>query len=196
MSDPARIDPRPPGNLRYIRDGIQISARFTLVPGWGAFVIGWTSIGAAFAAQKYASGDDPRWVAIWLAEAVVAACIAAIAIEVKRRRARLSVLSSGARRFWIGYFAPIAAAALLTSYLFDARLLAALPPTWLLLYGASFVSSGAFAARIVPAMGGLFMLLGVVACFVPLSAGNVLLGAGFGGLHVLFGWIIARHYGG
>jgi hypothetical protein len=40
------------------------------------------------------------------------------------------------------------------------------------------------------------MLLGCLAALVPLGASNVILGIGFGGLHILFGFIIARSYGG
>jgi hypothetical protein len=45
-------------------------------------------------------------------------------------------------------------------------------------------------------MGVAFMLLGAVAALVPLGASNILLGVGFGGLHIIFGFIIARSYGG
>jgi len=71
-----------------------------------------------------------------------------------------------------------------------------LPAVWLLLYGAAFVSSGAFSLRVIPVMGVCFMLFGVAAAVMPLAIGNLLLGAAFGGLHIIFGLIIARNYGG
>jgi hypothetical protein len=108
----------------------------------------------------------------------------------------VSFRGAPARRFFVSYFAPIAAAAVLTFVLGRAGLYTALPATWLLLYGASFVSSGAYSIPHVPVMGVCFMLLGIAACFLPLAGGNALLGAGFGGLHVIFGFVIARGHGG
>jgi hypothetical protein len=45
-------------------------------------------------------------------------------------------------------------------------------------------------------MGWLFMALGAVAFVMPSAYGNYLMGASFGLLHIVFGAIIARRYGG
>jgi hypothetical protein len=53
-----------------------------------------------------------------------------------------------------------------------------------------------FSVRIVPAMGLGFLVCGAAALFAPESAGDYFMAAGFGGLHIVFGFIIARRYGG
>jgi len=45
-------------------------------------------------------------------------------------------------------------------------------------------------------MGWLFMALGALCFALPAAYGNYFLGASFGLLHIIFGAIIARRYGG
>jgi len=73
---------------------------------------------------------------------------------------------------------------------------AMLPGTWLLLYGAAVAAAGALSVRIVPLMGLTFMLLGVGALALAPAHPDLFLAAGFGGLHVVFGILIARRHGG
>jgi hypothetical protein len=194
MSDPAPIHQHALNNLRYIRDAMERASAFTSIPGWGGVAIGVTAIIATVVSQPLV--NEREWVYVWLAEAIVAALIAAVTMLRKMRRANVSFASAPARRFFISYFAPIFAAAVLTYLLARYGFRRALPATWLLLYGASFISSGAFSIRVVPVMGACFMALGIAAVFTPMATANILLGAGFGALHILFGFIIARSYGG
>jgi heme/copper-type cytochrome/quinol oxidase subunit 3 len=45
-------------------------------------------------------------------------------------------------------------------------------------------------------MGLCFMALGAAACLAPPQLANWFMAAGFGGLHIIFGVMIARKYGG
>jgi hypothetical protein len=194
MTEPAPIREHALSNLRYIREAMERASSFTSIPGWGGVAVGITAIIAAVFAHR--AGLSREWMLIWLGEAVLAASIAGVTMVRKAARSNVSFRGAPARRFFISYFAPIVAGAALTIFLAVHGFHTALPATWLLLYGASFVSSGAYSIPVVPVMGVCFMLLGITACFVPFVAANVLLGAGFGGLHVIFGWVIATRYGG
>jgi hypothetical protein len=194
MPEPAPIGEHALNNLRYIREAMERAGSFTSIPGWGGVGVGMTAIAAAWMAHGLSPSRG--WMLVWLAEAVVAALIAGVTMVLKAKRSEVSFRGAPARRFFISYFAPIVAGAVLTIVLHRNGFHAALPALWLLLYGASFVSSGAYSIPVVPVMGICFMLLGGAASFVPFALANVLLGVGFGGIHVIFGWVIATRYGG
>jgi hypothetical protein len=183
-------------NLRYIRETMERASAFTSIPGWGGVAIGVTALVTTAIAEPMTAWSPRRWLVIWLIEAVVAAAIGSISMWQKARRSETRFMSGAARRFFVSYFAPLIAGAILTVTIVRGGTLDALPATWLLLYGAAFVSSGAFSIRVIPMMGVGFMLFGAAAAFLPLSVANLLLGAAFGGLHIIFGLIIARNYGG
>lgn len=182
-------------NLKVIRDAMERAGSFTSIPGWGGFVIGLTALGAAWVAAGRVT--EPRaWLTVWLVEAGVAAVIAAVTMALKARRVATPFMSGAARRFFVSYLAPLVAGAVLTFAMAHRDAWDVIPALWLLLYGAAFVSSGAFSIRVIPVMGVCYMALGVLAALVRLPVGNIILGAGFGLLHIVFGLIIARRYGG
>lgn len=197
MADaPAPIHEHALSNLRYIREAMERAGAFTSIPGWGGLWVGVTAVAAAIVSHPFTETAPRTWMLIWIVEAVLAAVIAGSTMLRKAFRANVPFNSPSTRRFFVSYFAPQIAGAALTFLLVHIGAWSALPATWLLLYGASFVSSGAYSIRVVPVMGICFMALGLAACFVSHSAGNALLGAGFGGIHIVFGLKIARSYGG
>ncbi len=88
------------------------------------------------------------------------------------------------------------AAAVLSMVIFRAGVFNLLPGVWLLLYGAGVVTARGVFRKVVPIMGLCFMFAGIVALFCPAAWANGIMAAGFGGLHIVFGTIIARRYGG
>jgi hypothetical protein len=181
-------------NLSFIRQTMERATAFTAVPGWGGVAMGLTACVAAAVARARLTPLD--WLLTWLGAAAVALTIGGVAMRAKARRAGTPVLSYSGRRFVLSFVPPLVVGGLLTAAMVRANLHAALPGTWLLLYGTGVVTGGAFSVRVVPLMGICFMLLGAAALFGPPSWGDSFMVAGFGGLHILFGLIIARRYGG
>ncbi len=181
-------------DLRFIRETMENASSFTAVPGWGGVGIGVTALVAAWLATRQA--NPTAWILVWGAEAVCALAIGGLAIFLKARRAQTPLFARPGRKFVLSLTPPILAGAALSLALFRAGHFSLLPGIWLLLYGAGIVTGGAFSVKVVPVMGLCFMLAGTLALFSPLAWGNAILAAGFGGLHVIFGAIIARRYGG
>lgn len=170
------------------------SAAFTAVSGWGHVLLGFTAIAAAAVAARQASPFG--WLRIWLAEALLATAIGLLTCTWKANRRGLPLFSGPARKVALGLAPPLVAGAFLTFLLFRAGLVWTLPAVWLLLYGAGIMTGGAFSVPIVPVMGICFMLLGGLTVLAPPAWGNWFLGIGFGGLHILFGLLIAWRHGG
>lgn len=191
---PSPIEARAEDSLRFIRSAMERASSFTAVPGWGGVAMGVTALVASGLSLSAPTGG--RWLAIWLGEAVLALGIGLAALARKARRTSTPLFAGPARRFFLTFSPPVAAGALLTLAMARSGRLGLLPGVWLLLYGAAVVCGGAYSVRPVPLMGLLFMLLGAAAFGSPESWGTAYLAAGFGGLQIAFGLLIARRYGG
>jgi len=136
------------------------------------------------------------FLAIWLIEAVVALAIGLGTMIHKARGLHIALDSGPARKFALAFAPPLLVGAVLTLAVLRAGVEALLPGLWLCMYGAGIMAAGAYSVRIIPFMGIGFVCAGVAALFSPPAWGNLWLAAAFGGLHVIFGSIIARRYGG
>jgi hypothetical protein len=181
-------------DLRYIRQTLENSASFTAVPGWGMVGMAATALVAAGVAWRQQQFE--RWMAVWLVEAVVALALAMWAMRRKARRAQVPLLSGPGRRFLLNFLPPMLVGGVLTAAMYRAGSLQAIPGMWLLLYGTGVVSGGAFSVRIVPVMGSCFMIAGGMALLAPAAWAEAFMLAGFCGLHLVFGLMIARRHGG
>jgi hypothetical protein len=195
-----RVDDTPPAlhahamdNLRFIRQTMERAGPFTAVPGWGGVLIGVIALAApAFSGPS----TGRKWLITWLGAAAVAAVVGLVAMARKARASGSPLFGAPLRRFALAYLPPLAAGAVLTAVFVAGGFTAQLPGCWLLLYGTAVATGGALSVRIVPIMGLFFMALGVAAFVAPTAWGNTFMAAGFGGLHIGFGLIIARKYGG
>jgi hypothetical protein len=201
MASPQPLHDRALENLRFIRDTMERAGSFTSVPGWGMVAVGLSALAAATVAGPVPvagaeGGSAARWLGVWLVEAAVALALGGATIARKARLANDPLLSGPGRRFASSFLPPLVAGALLTLALYRAQQFSLLPGTWVLLYGVAVATAGAFSVRVVPLMGMCFMGLGAAAFIAPLAWGHVLMAVAFGGLHIVFGTIIARRHGG
>jgi len=194
MDGPTFLHHRAEDNLRFIRETMARAADFTAVPGWGGVLMGVTAL--VTASLSGPPSDRPVWLALWLTDAGVAIAIGVVAVVWKARRSGVPLQGAATRRFALAFLPALVAGAVLTALLVRTGSMAQLPGCWLLLYGTAVTSAGAFSVRPVPLMGGGFMGLGALALALPIQWGHLLLAAGFGGLQIGFGIVIARRYGG
>ena len=191
---PPSLGDRAFDNLQFIRETMERSAHFTAVPGYGGILMGATAIGAAFVAnaQVYLR----NWLIVWAVEAVLAFFIGLLAMWQKSKSANVSLTSAPARKFAMSFLPPLVVGVVITLGLWRFEHFEVMIPVWLLCYGAAVVCGGAFSVKAVPVMGWCFIALGAVAFFIPAGYGNSMMALSFGVFHVVFGFIIARRYGG
>jgi hypothetical protein len=191
---PVPIESRALQDLQYIRKTMENSGSSTAISGLGMLLIGVIAILATFVARD----TVPPWerIQVWLVAALMAMMVGAVATVRKARRKGHALTHAVNRRFFLNLAPPIFAGAILTAVLINSGYLEPIPGVWLLMYGTGIITGGAFSVRVVPILGICFVVLGLAALYLPTDWSQLLLGAGFGGLHLGFGLIIARNHGG
>jgi hypothetical protein len=192
--EPVTLQDRAIDNLRFIRETMERAGSFTAISGWGMVAVGALALVAAMG--TFDDAYDVAWLITWIGTALLAVAVGAGSIALKARAARMPLLTGPGRKFVLSLAPPIFAGTLLTGVLVRGGLMSVLPGMWLLLFGTAVIAGGTFSVRTVPVMGGCFMLLGAVALFAPAAWGHAFMALGFGGLHILFGFLIARRHGG
>jgi hypothetical protein len=195
---PTEIHEHAIDNLRYIRETMERAGSFTAVPGWGGVAMGVTAIAASFVAARQASTG--AWLVTWMAEGILAVAIGILAMWRKASKAGLPMWSAPARKFVFSFVPPLLVGAALTTVLWRVGAATAIPGVWLMLYGTGVITGGAFSVPVVPVMGACFLVEGAAVLFAPTAWSapwnDIWLAFGFGVLHIIFGVIIARRYGG
>jgi len=193
-SNVVSINERAIENLKYIRDTMERAGSFTAVPGWGVILMGVSALMMSVVSSRMPTRS--WWFISWLGEAASALAIGGWAMVQKAKAAKSPLLYGPGRKFALNLCPAMIAGAILTFALFRTQQFALMPGTWLLLYGAAVVTSGTFSVKVVPIMGLSFMALGSVALLTPFAWANGFMAGGFGLLHIVFGTVIARRYGG
>lgn len=180
-------------NLAYIRETMETASGFTAVSGWGLVGVG--ILGLAAAVATYMRPGGPADPIIWIPTAVLSIALSTTATARKVRQLEIPLWSGSFRKLAWVMIPALVAGGMLTLALGNAGAGLLIPGTWLALYGAAVAAGGTQSARDFRWMGICFLGLGAVSFFRP-EFNVLLLGVGFGGLHIAFGIRVARKYGG
>jgi len=183
------LDSHAVATLRYIRASME-SAASLAVPGSTGLVAG--AIGVLAAIVCSVPAWRPHWLIIWLLAAGLAGAVGAALLL---RQSSLSSLTMGGapiRRFVIGLSPSLFAGAVMTWVLWVNAGPRLIPGTWLLLYGCGLIAASAATTRAIGILGGSFVVLGLLALVARQDMQILMLGIGFGGLHIVFGYVMGR----
>ena len=147
----------------------------------------------------FAAGSriDNLWLATWIGEAMISFCIAAWAVHRKASRAAIPLLSKPGRKFALSFSPPMIAGVLLTIALYRAGLTAPAPRRLAAALRRGGHERGRFLREDRSRDGHSASCSAAPARYFPRSPwANAYMAAGFGGLHILFGLVIARRHGG
>jgi len=191
---PVPIESRALGTLSYIRASIDAAGSLA-VPGAAGIVMG--TLGTTAAVLTSLPGFRSYWIEIWMIAAVLAFILGgALVIRRQATRRGALLLSSPIRKFLLCLCPALLAGAVLTFTLWRVGMERLIPGMWLLLYGCAVISAStvtsALNLRLIGSMGGIFAALGLVALGAPPASHTLLLGSGFGVLHLLFGILIGH----
>ena len=190
---PVPIESRALGTLSYIRASIDAASSLA-VPGLAGIVMG--AVGAAAALLTYIPALTHYWLAVWLIAAFVAFAIGGALVGRFVCRCGGLLVLAPYRKLLMCLCPALLAGAVLTLVLSLANMQRLIPGTWLLLYGCAVIAASTATHSknqpVIASMGAVFVLFGGAAFALPSSAHAALLGAGFGGLHLISGILIGR----
>jgi hypothetical protein len=208
MSSPVRQNPKAPTpppalhqyaeeNLRFIRATMESATSFTGLSGIGFMLAGFSALAASWIAAQQPS--DEAWLGVWMLELLLAASVCFGMTLRKAQQQGMPIWSASGRKLLLAFVPAMTAGGLLTLAFYLQGLVALLPGVWLVLYGAALATAGLWSVSLIPVMGVSFLIMGAGTLLGPLWlpwSPDLLLAAGFGGLHMIFGFIVWRYHGG
>jgi hypothetical protein len=184
-----RLESHAADTLVFIRASME-GAMALALPGSAGIALGIIGLLAMALSASVALHD--RWIEIWLLAGLLAAAVGSILVVRESSLRGLKLAGRPLRRFALCLFPSLFAGLVMTGVHWSSGNLHAIAGTWLILYGCALLAASATTIRTIGIMGACFVSLGLVTLGLPDTWHNAALGAGFGGVHVLFGIIIGR----
>jgi hypothetical protein len=184
-----QIDSHAATTLRYIRASMEAAASLA-VPGSAGIAMG--IVGLLASVISSIPNWHQHWLGIWLAAAIVAAGLGGTLLTRQSSLRGLTLAGTPLRKFTLCLVPGLFGGAVMTAVNWSYGSLHAIPGTWLLVYGCALIAASAATTRTIGFMGGLFAALGLLTLALPDNLQMLMLGAGFGALHLIFGLLIGR----
>jgi len=185
------LDSHASDTLQYIRASMDAASSLT-VPGSAAIAVGTTGVlAAAISSAPVLRG---HWLVIWIAAALVAmAWGGTLLLRQFAPDGVAPIFSRGPVRKFLLCWAPalFAGAAMTVVHLSHGHV-DAIAGTWLLIYGCSLMSASAITNKHMGVLGVAFFVLGAITLRLPSQVHMWMLGVGFGGLHLGFGFYVRQ----
>jgi hypothetical protein len=183
------MDSHAVATLRYIRDSMEGAASF-VVPGSAGIALG--VIGLVCAVLSAAPTLHEYWLQIWLIAALAAAGVGGILLVRESSLRGLRLIGTPIHKLALCLIPSLSIGLIMTAVHWSYGNLHAIPGTWLMCYGCALISASIVTTRTIGVLGALFAGLGMLALLLPNGAQILMLGSGFGGLHIAFGILIGR----
>ncbi|MHC4660783.1 MAG: hypothetical protein ACYS8W_03755 [Planctomycetota bacterium] len=186
-------------DLKFIKNTMEKSARYKNVPASGYLAAGvlglagpvltWLLLGIEKLRDlSLLESVDVRNLAIlWSLVFVLAVAAVVFLIRLNAKKHRLTAWNSLSARMFVSQIPLFLVAGLLVVALMFSGAFDLVPAVWLLCYSLVAFSFAYFTGPDHTIQGIIFFLLGAVAAFSPATVSLILLAAGFGGMHIIFG---------
>lgn len=189
-------------DLQYIRRTLAAAGNFSSLSGAGMVVTGVLALATVVANLRLtgspwdANARPAESLSLWAVLLVTSIAVGVWTSVLKARRTAQVFWSPVLRKALWGYGAGMLLGAILTVGVIRSGQFHLLPEVWLGCYGAAMTAAGVMTVAPVRWMGVSFLALAAVAAWVPPGADILVLGLGFGWLHIAFGaFIVWRHNG-
>ena len=186
-------------DLKLIRKVMEASSRYTNIPAGGYIAAGVLGILGALKTQTFLKQHPVPDVEVlglweikplalsWFLIFLLAVAIVVASSWVKARKHQVSAWNSLAARMFLSQIPLVIVAGVLTCAMGARGDYDLIPCMWLGIHGSILYSFSYFTGIEHKIEGSVFVLLGILAAFAPLNVQPLLLGLGFGGVHLLAG---------
>lgn len=203
-------------DLSHIRSLMEKSTKFISISGWSGILVGiYTLIAVAFLFWKlkitwfifgrtdtqsrmtFMSSEDPVRMFIITGLLLLAVSVGTgvfMALK-KAGKAGLAAWNPASKAMLLSVAAPLLTGGLLAIFSFYRGYYMVLAPFFLIFYGLALYAGSQFSFKELRVLGILEIILGLLA-YLYIPFGLFFFAAGFGILHILYGTIIIKKYGG